>query len=92
MRVAAAAGGNGRHPGWPIGAVLDAFSTADARQRGVNEAVRVIMQRDPAAARELADRYITDPGTRQAAERFFEQGGPQPMPIGPGPPRLPAAR
>jgi hypothetical protein len=73
-------------------AVLEAFSTAEARQRGVNEAVRVIMQRDPAAARELADRYITDPGTRQATERFFEQGGPQPMPIGPGPPRLPAAR
>jgi hypothetical protein len=72
--------------------LLDAFSTADARQRGVNEAVRVIAQRDPATARELADRYITDPGVRQAAERFFEQGGGQPTPIGLSPPRLPPAR
>lgn len=70
--------------------VLDAFSTAEARQRGVNEAVRMIAQRNPATARELADRYITEPGMRQAAERFIEQGaGPF---NGPSPPRLPTAR
>ena len=42
-------------------------------RRGVNEAVRMIAQRDAAAARQLADQYLTDPGARQAAERFIEQ-------------------
>jgi hypothetical protein len=70
-------------------AVLDAFSSSDARQRGVNQAVRMIMQRNPAAARELADRYITDPGMRQATERFFEQGGNPPFAP---PPQLPTRR
>jgi hypothetical protein len=72
--------------------LVDAYSNSQARQRGVNDAVRMIAQRDTVLARQLADQYLTDPGARQAAERFIEQGrfgGPI---IGPPPPRLPAGR
>jgi hypothetical protein len=54
--------------------LVDAFSSSAAQQRGLNEAVRIIAARDADVARQLADQYITDPGTRQAAERFIEQG------------------
>jgi hypothetical protein len=56
------------------GALVDAFSSSAAQQRGLNEAVRIVAARDLDVARQLADRYITDPGTRQAADRFIEQG------------------
>ena len=55
-------------------ALIDGFSNVEAQQRGLNEAVRIIAARDVDVARQLADRYITDAGTRQAAERFIEQG------------------
>jgi hypothetical protein len=72
-------------------ALLDGFSNAEARQRAVSDAVRMIAPRDAAAARQLADRYLTDPGARQAAERFIEQGRNGPT-MGPTPPRLPPGR
>ena len=53
--------------------LLDAFSSPTAQQAGVNQAVRIVAQRDADAARRLADQYLTDPGARQAAERFIEQ-------------------
>jgi hypothetical protein len=71
--------------------LIDAFSNPEARQRGVSDAVRMIASRDAAAARQLADQYLTDPGARQAAERFIEQGQNGPS-IGPSPPRLPSGR
>jgi hypothetical protein len=71
--------------------LVDAYSNAEARQRGVGEAVRQIAARDTVAARQLADQYLTDPGARQAAERFIEQGRYGPVP-GPTPPRLPPGR
>jgi hypothetical protein len=73
------------------GTLLEAFSSPAAQQRGVSEAVRMIAQRDAAAARQLADRYLTDPGLRQAAERFMEQGS-RGMTFGQRAPRLPSAR
>jgi len=71
--------------------LIDAFSDAEARQRGVSDAVRMIATRDAPAARRLADEYLTDPGARQAAERFIEQGGNQVL-VGGGLPRLPPGR
>ena len=71
--------------------LVDAFSDAEARQRGVNQAVRMIATRDVPTARQLADQYLTDPAARQAVERFIEQGAPT-FSIGPGPPRLPPGR
>jgi hypothetical protein len=72
--------------------LVDAYSNPQARQRGVGDAVRMIAARDTVVARQLADQYLTDPGARQAAERFIEQGRyGQPI-IGPPPPRLPAGR
>jgi hypothetical protein len=72
--------------------LVDAYSNAQARQRGVSDAVRMIALRDTAAARQLADQYLTEPGARQAAERFIEQGRNGTMYIGPPPPRLPPGR
>ncbi|HSC17143.1 MAG TPA: hypothetical protein VLI71_18580, partial [Gammaproteobacteria bacterium] len=72
--------------------LVDAYSNSGARQRGVGEAVRMIAFRDTAAAQQLADQYITDPGARQAAERFIDQGRNGTMYIGSPPPRLPAGR
>jgi hypothetical protein len=71
--------------------LIDAFSSAEATERGVSDAVRTIAARDTAAARQLADQYLTDPGARQAAERFIEQGKNGPV-IGQTPPRLPPGR
>jgi hypothetical protein len=71
--------------------LVDAFSDAEARQRGVNQAVRMIATRDVPAARQLADQYLTDPAARQAVERFIEQGAPT-FSMGPGPPQLPPGR
>jgi hypothetical protein len=53
--------------------VLDAYSSPEAQQRGVGDMVRILAARDPAAARQLADRYLTDPGARRAASRFIER-------------------
>jgi hypothetical protein len=71
--------------------LIDAFSDAKAKERGVSQAVRIIATRDAPAARQLADQYLTDPGARQAAERFITQDVSN-YSIGPSPPRLPAAR
>ena len=72
--------------------LVDAYSNSEARQRGVNDAVRMIATRDTVAARQLADQYITDPAARQAVERFIEQGRNGPTIFGPPPPRLPPGR
>jgi hypothetical protein len=71
--------------------VLDAFSSPAAKQNAVSTAVRVVASRDVPAARRLADQYLTEPGARQAAERFIEQGRNGDA-FGPGPPRLPPGR
>ena len=73
-------------------ALLDGFSNPKAKQRAVTAAVRTIASRDPTAARQLAAQYLTDPGARQAAERFIEQGRNGPSMGGPSPPRLPQGR
>jgi hypothetical protein len=70
--------------------LLDGFSTAIARQNAIGAAVRAIAPRDPAAARQLADQYITEPNVRRVVDRFIEQGGGQVF--GPPPPRLPPGR
>ena len=73
--------------------LIDAFSDAKAKERGVSQAVRMIAIRDPPAARQLADQYLTDPGARQAAERFLTQDAGDYYPVGQGfPPRLPPTR
>jgi hypothetical protein len=72
-------------------ALLDAFSNRAAQQAGVNEAVRIIAQRDAAAARQIADEYLTDPDARRNAERFIEFGANGAM-FGPPPPRVPPQR
>ena len=72
--------------------LVDAYSNSEARQRGVTDAVRMIAGRDTVAARQLADQYLTDPGARQAAERFIDQGRYGPAIVGPPPPRLPPGR
>jgi hypothetical protein len=72
--------------------LVDAYSNSEARQRGISNAVRMIAFRDTAAARQLADQYLTDPGARQAAERFIEQGRNGSMYIGQPAPRLPPGR
>jgi len=71
--------------------LLDAFSSPTAQQAGASEAVRIIAQRDADAARRFADEYLTDPGARQAAERFIEQSS-NGMMFGPPPPRVPPQR
>ena len=71
--------------------LLDAFSSPTAQQAGVNQAVRIVAQRDADAARRLADQYLTDPGARQAAERFIEQSSDGVM-FGQAPPRVPPQR
>jgi hypothetical protein len=71
--------------------LLDAFSSPAAQQRGVNEAIRIIAARDVEVARQLADRYLTDPGTRQAADRYIEQGASSLVFFRPTP-RIPAQR
>jgi hypothetical protein len=72
-------------------ALVDAFSSSAAQQRGLNEAIRIVANRDVDVARQLADQYITDPGTRQAADRFIEQGGNGPAYFRP-PPRVAPTR
>jgi hypothetical protein len=72
--------------------LVDAYSTSQAQQRGINDAVRMIAFRDTVAARQLADQYLTDPAARQAAERFIEQGRNGSPFGGAPPPRLPPGR
>ena len=71
--------------------LLDAFSSPAAQQRGVNEAIRIIAARDVEVARQLADQYLTDPGTRQAADRYIERGASSAV-FFPPTPRIPAQR
>jgi hypothetical protein len=71
-------------------ALIDAFSSSAAQQRGIGEAVRIVAARDPAAARQLVDQHVTDPGVRQAAQNYIEQG-PNAGNFGP-PPRLAPTR
>jgi hypothetical protein len=54
--------------------LLNAFSDSAAQQQGLSRAVLVVAQRDPAAARRLANDYLTDPVLREYAERFITQG------------------
>jgi hypothetical protein len=55
-------------------ALFDAFSSPAALERGVSEAVRIVAARDTDTARQLADRYVTNPGLRRATAGFIEQG------------------
>jgi hypothetical protein len=57
--------------GEPESTLLGAFSTAAARQHAVTDAIVSLGQRDPAAARALADRYVTEPAERRNLERFI---------------------
>jgi len=58
--------------------VLNAFTSADARQRAVLQAVQGLAFADPARARTLADTHLTDPALRAQAERAFEGARNQP--------------
>ncbi|HET7131068.1 MAG TPA: hypothetical protein VFJ95_02415, partial [Gammaproteobacteria bacterium] len=57
--------------GEPESSLLGAFSTDAARQHAVTDAIVALGQRDPAAARALADRYVTEPAERRNLERFI---------------------
>jgi hypothetical protein len=59
--------------------VLDGFSNDEAREGAISYAVRAVATRDAAAARQLADRYLTSPDARRAAERFIAQDGNGPV-------------
>ncbi len=72
-------------------ALLDAFSSPAAQQRGISDAIRIIAARDVDVARQLADQYLTDRGTRNAADRFIEQGASSSVFFRPLP-RVPAQR
>jgi hypothetical protein len=65
LRARLAAGGE------PESALLGAFSSDPARQHAVADAIVALGQRDPVAARALADRYVTDPAERRNFERFI---------------------
>ena len=54
--------------------LLDAFSSPAAQQRGIGEAARIVATRDSDLARELVERYVTDPELRRSAERFIVDG------------------
>ena len=58
--------------------VLSAFTSADARQRAVLQAVQGLAHADLARARALADSHLTDPAVRTQAERAFEAVRNQP--------------
>lgn len=68
----------------PDAALLGAFSDAGARERGVAAAMYNIAARDPNEARELIDRYVTDPALRKQAENAIQQSGRRGVMIGPG--------
>lgn len=59
--------------------LFDAFSSAAARERAISDAARIVALRDSAVARELVDRYVTDPELRRSAERYI---APRPGPFG----------
>ena len=69
-------------------ALIDEFSSPAAQQRGLGEAVRIVAARDIEVARRLADQHVTDLGTRQAVERFIEQGA-NASTLSQPPPRVP---
>ncbi len=52
-------------------ALLSAYSSDTARQIGIQEALYGISRRDPEAARQLIDDYITDPTLRARAEQVL---------------------
>jgi len=68
--------------------LLDAFSSPAAQQRGIAEAARFVATRDSDVARELVNRYVTDPEVRRSAERFIAERAGYPFANRP-PPRLP---
>jgi hypothetical protein len=53
--------------------LLNAFSSEQAQQTALSQAVAAIAQRDAAAARRFADEHITDPHLRRYSERFIVQ-------------------
>ena len=57
--------------GVPDAALLNAFSSDIARQQGLVRTIFEIAQRSPDNARELVDRYVTDPALRQQAESML---------------------
>jgi hypothetical protein len=48
--------------------LLDAYSSEQARQQGASRAIVAIGRSDPAEARQLLDRYVTDPAVRAETE------------------------
>ena len=73
-------------------ALLDAFSEPDsAAARRRRRRAHHRRARSGRGARSSPTEYLTDPGARQAAERFIEQGANGPV-MGPPPPRLPPRR
>jgi hypothetical protein len=52
--------------------LIDQYSSAEARTRGVASAVFALARTNPSQARELINQHITDPAQRAAAERALE--------------------
>ncbi len=61
----------------PDSALFSAFQSDAARQRAMSSVVYHVARHDPSAARDLMDKYITDPTLRQQAEQMFESGAAQ---------------
>ena len=55
----------------PDAALFNALSNDAVRQQVVVQSVMMLSRRDPAAARQLADTYVTDPNMRAAADRML---------------------
>lgn len=53
-------------------AVLEALSTDEMRQQAARRAVQALARQNPARARELLDRYVTDPAVRAEIEAQAE--------------------
>jgi hypothetical protein len=52
--------------------LLDSFDSDTARQRALASQMRAIARRDPDAAQDLADEYLTNPGSREEARAMIE--------------------
>ncbi len=55
--------------------LLSAFESDAARGQAVRQVVSMVGSRDPAEARSLIDRWITDPSMREQAEQALQQAG-----------------
>lgn len=53
--------------------LLEAYSSDQARQRGVSRAITMMARSDPAGATELMDSYLTDPALRAQTEQQIAQ-------------------